>query len=612
MPKIAKSFPKFSLLLLCLVLLLSSVNGVKANPLPAIQPSDTLPVVGNSDSYPNTGSAGKAWANPDGPHSTYDWPLEFSRMGHTLPSYQRYGNLNDAYFHHGIDMVTPNYGVPVYTRSGGQVVNVENYGSGLLYWEVAILDPEGYVWQYHHVDKDTIPQNIWAAFQAYQANPATGGFVPANTYIGGVVNWTVWAIDQYFHHIHLNVLAAGDIYINPLEFHKPGNFKDTQDPIIHEIGLLDGNTLMPGNTVSKGTSYSLYLKASDLYLSEVYDLPPHRIEFMLDESGEWITFWDFRKMPGGADDTLYVNDLYIPNLTKGDYENREFYFDLGFTTEGSRAFPDEVGMHTIKVRVSDYAGNSNEDTYTWFVSETIKDNGCTSRQGITKTFTSTRTRPVEDIDLKLMLSHEERGQVWVSLKGPGDVTQTYIVNTSNDTKSHFNVTINDHTTEPLHNGQNDTLGEPIFGRQAGPSRDGNLAKFFGRSAEGEWTVFVCDHSSGKVGELIMLELDLHLADNLQPIANAKTLTGAYGIALPITLEGSDPDNDPITFHLKDEPTHGSLTGNAPNLIYTPQPGFVGLDSFTFVVSDGDLESEPARITILVLPGLFVPIVINAD
>ena len=62
---------------------------------------------------------------------------------------------------------------------------------------------------------------------------------------------------------------------------------------------------------------------------------------MLDGSGEWITLWDFRTFPGGSDEYLFPNKFYVPCLTKGDYENREFYMNLGFTTEGLRAFPDE-------------------------------------------------------------------------------------------------------------------------------------------------------------------------------------------------------------------------------------------------------------------------------
>ena len=582
----------------------------------AVAPDIILQEAHHTDNSLNTGSAGIATGDPDAPHTSYDWPFEWHQMGHLNSSYQGYGALNSAYFHHGIDMVSNQPNVPVYTRSGGQVVNVENYSSGHanahLYWEVAILDPEGYVWQYHHVDKDSIPQTVHDAYAAWQANPATGGFVEANTYIGDVVDWPVETFGFFFHHIHLNILAAGDIYLNPLEFHKAGNKPDTIKPVIHQIGLFQGNTLLPGNIINADTNYSIYLNASDLHQSEVFKLAPHTIEFKIDGAEAWTTMWDFRKLPGGADEEAFVNDLYIPNHTKGNYEFRDFYFDLGFTPSGQRTFPKTAGLHTIDVRITDFAGHSAQESYTWYVTETLKDNGCSSRQGLTKTFNFTSTRLIEDIDFKLMLSHEERGQVWVSLKGPGDVVPTFIINTTSDPKSHFNVTINDNSTAPLHNGQDDVLGEPVFGRLAGPSRDGNLAKFFGRSAQGEWTVFVCDNTIGKTGELMMLRLDLKLADNLPPTANPQTLRTPYAQPVSITLSGSDPDEDILSYHIVQNPVHGSLSGTAPNLVYHPNTGFAGEDHFTFVVNDGDVDSEAAKITILVLPALFFPVVITAE
>ena len=203
-------------------------------------------------------------------------------MGHSIQSYQNYGSdYTGGYFHHGIDMIAPN-GTAVYTRSGGQVVNVQNYNSGSLYWEVAILDPEGYVWQYHHIDSTTIPQSIRDKFAEWQANHTTGGFVPVNTYIGNIVAWPTFTFGFYFHHIHLNILAAGDVYLNTMEFHTLLN--DTQTPEIQQIGLLKDNTMVPGNTVSG--SYGLYLRARDLMLSDVYYLPPYKYEIALD-GGPW-------------------------------------------------------------------------------------------------------------------------------------------------------------------------------------------------------------------------------------------------------------------------------------------------------------------------------------
>ena len=70
----------------------------------------------------------------------------------------------------------------------------------------------------------------------------------------------------------------------------------------------------------------------------------------------------------------------------------------------------------------------------------------------------------------------------------------------------------------------------------------------------------------------------------------------------ITLKGSDSDEDPLTYSIITEPTHGRLTGTVPNLNYRPELDFNGQDSFTFEVNDGKVDSAAATVSITVTPG----------
>ena len=45
------------------------------------------------------------------------------------------------------------------------------------------------------------------------------------------------------------------------------------------------------------------------------------------------------------------------------------------------------------------------------------------------------------------------------------------------------------------------------------------------------------------------------------------------------------------------PSHGTLSGTAPNLTYTPAANYNGSDSFTFKANDGGLDSTPATVSI---------------
>ena len=69
--------------------------------------------------------------------------------------------------------------------------------------------------------------------------------------------------------------------------------------------------------------------------------------------------------------------------------------------------------------------------------------------------------------------------------------------------------------------------------------------------------------------------------------------------MAITLTGSDVDGDPLTFSVATNPAHGTLSGTAPNLTYTPTAGYIGPDSFTFRASDGQATSAPAAVDISV-------------
>lgn len=89
------------------------------------------------------------------------------------------------------------------------------------------------------------------------------------------------------------------------------------------------------------------------------------------------------------------------------------------------------------------------------------------------------------------------------------------------------------------------------------------------------------------------------AANHPPTANAQSVNVAPNTATTITLTGSDADGDQLTYAVASQPVHGMLTGAAPNLVYTPAQDYIGPDSFTFTVSDGEYTSSPATVSITV-------------
>lgn len=89
--------------------------------------------------------------------------------------------------------------------------------------------------------------------------------------------------------------------------------------------------------------------------------------------------------------------------------------------------------------------------------------------------------------------------------------------------------------------------------------------------------------------------------NEAPVAYDQDVVTQQNVPVNITLAADDEDGDALTFFVVSQPAHGSLTGSAPNLIYTPDSRFSGTDSFTFKASDGEFDSNIATVTITVEP-----------
>ncbi len=86
---------------------------------------------------------------------------------------------------------------------------------------------------------------------------------------------------------------------------------------------------------------------------------------------------------------------------------------------------------------------------------------------------------------------------------------------------------------------------------------------------------------------------------IPPTATAQTVTDIAPHPVGITLTGSSLQGSALTFTVTGNPAHGTLSGTAPNLVYTPHIAG-GTDSFSFVANDGVDDSAPATVTITVV------------
>lgn len=95
-------------------------------------------------------------------------------------------------------------------------------------------------------------------------------------------------------------------------------------------------------------------------------------------------------------------------------------------------------------------------------------------------------------------------------------------------------------------------------------------------------------------------VSLTVQANNVPLANAASVSTTEDTPKSIVLTGSDLDGDALSYAVESQPLYGTLSGTAPDLVYTPSLDFVGKDHFTFVANDGFADSVAATIEIAVL------------
>ena len=101
--------------------------------------------------------------------------------------------------------------------------------------------------------------------------------------------------------------------------------------------------------------------------------------------------------------------------------------------------------------------------------------------------------------------------------------------------------------------------------------------------------------------------------NLPPTATDQTVSTPEDLAKAITLSGTDPEAQTLTFALAaPSPAHGTLSGTAPNITYTPAANYNGPDTFGFSVTDPFNNSDTGLVHVNVTPVNDPPVATNVS
>jgi hypothetical protein len=334
------------------------------------------------------------------------WPFsptsEPNVVSNIMEDWQDFGS--SPYFHGGLDM-RADAGTDVHACAAGKVVRRANYRSGdPIYWEVAIQDATGMIWQYHHLDAGSITVNV-------NDNVAQGQV------IGQVVEWPNFVNGVRYNHLHLNTVrwkgggpipgpyVDGWAYYNPFLFLTSGSYSDIVKPLEFDIYYGTNENPKPfaaqSDTPNPGLSgqVDVLARLKDQMttigppdtLGQPYDLGIYDLSWSASALDTkcgmgWVPrtrLMRFDMVPGGttvagnaaALKMIYRQDLTYKGVVFGavfDYYDRRFSYALTNTKNG---FPSDVngywdtaqngslgpfypdGHYVVRVYARDFYGN---------------------------------------------------------------------------------------------------------------------------------------------------------------------------------------------------------------------------------------------------------------
>lgn len=185
------------------------------------------------------------------------------------------------------------------------------------------------------------------------------------------------------------------------------------------------------------------------------------------------------------------------------------------------------------------------------------------------------------------------GAVTIHILNRPPITQNVNLTTPANVAASGQVTASDPDGDPLTFTQNTS---PVNGTsQVNPDGTFTYIPNPGFIGTDSFTVLVTDISGGTAVSTVTIEVV-----NLPPVTNNLNLATGENIPVSGQVTATDPNSDPLIFALTGAPASGTAVVNPDGTFtYTPNPGFVGTDTFNVVVSDGNGGTAISVVTIQV-------------
>ena len=292
------------------------------------------------------------------------WPVEFldasEPIGNSMIQFQNYGY---PYYHGGCDLLSKEgwwITTPVsgflegghYSYSGNADGSMTKHWipwpkrGEAAYFELAIVTDEGLRFEFHHVDRPSLPQ------ETIDALNKGGVRVEAGTKIGRVLEW-----GSTYDHIHYNIITPEGLRINPEYVSE--QISDTQEPEVEGVYAIDQSGRV--HSFSGGhlnfVPREFIVAGFDRKNAKSPNQHPFHSTLLKFANGTGVG-WDFRAVMATMDGRWpALWEFYLAKLRTPSGQKLETFGDYGAGFNLVRLLVPQGASGQFEIEVKDMVGN---------------------------------------------------------------------------------------------------------------------------------------------------------------------------------------------------------------------------------------------------------------